>query len=139
MTRIVYKTCMPAPDKPSGKLLVRQGERIFDESGRDILELADEGGYSVSKVAEDLGMTVREFEGALERCVGIRPKELFRNHRAVTARRLIQEDMDLKEISERLGFRHYSHFASEMKGFYGIPPVQLQSVVKSRCSGVGSN
>ena len=130
---------MSSVNKPSSNLLVRKGEGIFDDLGRDILVLADKGRYSVSKVAGELGMTVREFEGALERCVGIRPKELFRNHRAVAARRLIQEGIDLKEISDRLGFRHYSHFAAEMKGFYGIPPVQLQTVARSRCNGVGSN
>ncbi len=87
----------------------------------------------MSKVAATLGLTVREFEGALERCVGIRPKELFRNHRAVMARRMIQEGDDLKQIAEKLGFRHYSHFAMEVKGFYGIPPVQLQTIVRERC------
>ena len=88
----------------------------------------------VSTVAETLGMTVREFEGALERSVGIRPKELFRNHRAVMARRMIQEGQNLHEISEKLGFRHYSHFATEMKKYYGIPPVQLQAMIRKRCA-----
>ncbi|YCM42423.1 helix-turn-helix domain-containing protein [Verrucomicrobiaceae bacterium 227] len=130
---------MSSPSKSTGNLLVRQGERILDSEGQDVLELADRAGYSVSKVADGLGMTVREFEGALERCLGIRPKVLFRNHRAVAARRLMQEGMDLKEIADRLGFRHYTHFAAEMKGFYGIPPVQLQTVVRNRCDGLGSN
>lgn len=120
-------------------VLTRQGERIFDQSGRDVIQLAENEGYNVSRVAELLGLTVREFEGALERCLGIRPKELFRNYRAVAARRLIQEGVDLKEISDRLGFRHYSHFATEIKGFYGIPPVQLQTVVRNRCEDISSN
>lgn len=119
-------------------VLTRQGERIFDQSGRDIIQLAENEGYTVSKVAGLLGLTVREFEGALERCLGIRPKDLFRNYRAVAARRLIQEGHDLKEVSERLGFRHYSHFATEMKGFYGVPPVQLQTIVRSRCENISS-
>ncbi len=118
----------------SNNPLFRRGERIFDESGRDIIELAEKESYMVSPVAEILGMTVREFEGALERSVGIRPKELFRNHRAVMARRMIQEHQDLHEISEKLGFRHYSHFATEMKKFYGIPPVQLQAMIRERCA-----
>lgn len=130
---------MSAQNGQSNNPLVREGERIFDSRGRDIMELSAQNGYNVSRVAEILGLTVREFEGSLERCVGIRPKELFRNHRAVTARRLIQEGEDLKVISERLGFRHYSHFATEMKGYYGVPPVQLQSIVRERCENAGSN
>lgn len=130
---------MSAHNGNTNNPLVREGERIFDSQGRDIIELSAENGYNVSRVAEILGLTVREFEGALDRCVGIRPKELFRNHRAVTARRMIQEGEDLKVVSERLGFRHYSHFATEMKGYYGIPPVQLESIVRGRCERVGSN
>ena len=107
----------------SNNPLFRRGERIYDESGRDIIELAE----------KILGMTVREFEGALERSVGIRPKELFRNHRAVMARRMIQERQDLHEISNKLGFRHYSHFATEIKKYYGIPPLQLQAMIRDRC------
>ena len=125
---------MPKSASLSNNPLFRRGERIYDETGRDIIELAEKESYMVSSVAEILGMTVREFEGALERSVGIRPKELFRNHRAVMARRMIQEGEDLHEISEKLGFRHYSHFATEMKKFYGIPPVQLQSMIRERCS-----
>lgn len=97
------------------------------------MELAQEEFFMVAKVAERLGLTVREFEGALERSVGIKPKELFRNRRALLARRQIKEGVNLRVIADKLGFRHYSHFATEMKGFYGIPPVQLQSVIRSRC------
>ena len=125
---------MPKSASESNNPLFRRGERIYDESGRDIIELAEKESFMVSTVAEILGMTVREFEGALERSVGIRPKELFRNHRAVMARRMIQESHDLHEIADKLGFRHYSHFATEMKKYYGVPPVQLQSLIRERCS-----
>jgi len=113
--------------------LVRDGQKIFDGQRRNIIEIAEEELFMVAKVASRLGLTVREFEGALERSIGIKPKELFRNRRALLARRMIQEGTNLREIAEQLGFRHYSHFATEMKGFYGIPPVQLQSVIRGRC------
>ena len=118
--------------------LVRDGQKIFDSSGRDIIELAEEEFFMVAKVAERIGMIVREFEGALERNMGIKPKELFRNRRALLARRQIQEGVNLRVIAEKLGFRHYSHFATEMKGFYGIPPVQLQTVIRARCVEAGA-
>ena len=113
--------------------LQRDGQKIFEPNGRDIIELAEQESFMVARVAARIGMTVREFEGALERSIGIKPKELFRNRRAILARRKIQEGDDLRDIAEELGFRHYSHFATEMKGFYGIPPVQLQSVIRGRC------
>lgn len=119
------------PQKHNG--MFRDGQKIFDSKGHDIIGIAEEELFMVAKVAARIGMTVREFEGALERSIGIKPKDLFRNRRALLARRLIQEGMNLRLIAEQLGFRHYSHFATEMKGFYGIPPVQLQGVIRDRC------
>lgn len=124
---------MRKPFKSTKNVLVRKGEQILDSEGRDILNLACEEGFRVSGVSERLGLTVREFEGALDRSFGVRPKELFRHHRAVKARRMIQEGVDLKKVAKDLSFRHYSHFATEMKKFYGLPPVQLQAVLVRQC------
>lgn len=108
---------------------------MVDQDGRDILEIAHNEGFMVNSVAERLGMTVRDFEVALDSAVGMNPKNFFRQYRAVLARRLILEGKDLHEIAENLGFRHYSHFSSEMKGFYGIPPLRLKKLIQLRVAG----
>lgn len=115
----------------------RKGDHVVDRNGRDILSIAYDEGFMVSSVAERLGMTVREFEIALDRIVGMNPKNYFRQYRAVLARRLIQEGVDLHDIARDLGFRHYSHFSTEMKGFYGIPPLRLKKMINARCGVVG--
>ena len=97
--------------------------------GRDVVELARHHRFSVSKVAEILGMTIYQLKAALEKAVGIGPKEYFRNHRAVLARKMIQDGLGLMEISDQLGFRYYTHFAAEIRTYYGISPRDLQKSI----------
>lgn len=125
--------------KSSAQIFNRQGQHIVDQEGRDLLELAHERGYTVKDVAEELGMTVRDFEVALDRAVGMNPKNFFRHYRAVLARRMIQEGQNLHDIAENLGFRHYSHFSTEMSGFYGIPPLKLKKLIDKRCAMEGKS
>lgn len=123
-------------ERSSNSFFDRNGDHVIDREGRDVLEIAHDEGFMVNGVAERFGMTVRDFEVALDRAVGMKPKNFFRQYRAVLARRMIQEGQNLHDIAEDLGFRHYSHFSTEMKGFYGIPPLKLQKVIRARCGGL---
>lgn len=122
----------------SDLLFDRRGDHVVDRKGRDLLEIAYEEGFMVNSVAKRLGMTVRDLEIALDRTVGMKPKNFFRQYRAILAKRMIQEGVGLHEIAEGLGFRHYSHFATEMKLFFEIPPLRLQKMIQKRCNVVKS-
>lgn len=113
--------------------LERQGQRYATPSGADLLELAEAEGFSVSGVAEHLKLTNRQLEYAVERASGLRPKELFRRHRMLLARRLVAEGFSLQVIAQRLGFKHYTHFASEVKSFFDLPPRKLQQTIREKC------
>ena len=113
--------------------LERRGQHFICRNGRDLLELAEEKAFSVSGVAEDLGLTNRQLEYAVERIAGLRPKDLFRRHRMLLARRLVAEGFSLQVIAQRLGFKHYTHFASEVKSFFDLPPRQFQKSVREMC------
>jgi AraC-like DNA-binding protein len=113
-------------------ILKRQGSKLCDPMGRDIIRLAEENNFSVSKVADILGLRVYQFKAALERACGMGPKELFRHHRAVMARWMISEGSGLRLISDKLGFRYYTHFAAEIRSFYGIPPRELQRILRAK-------
>lgn len=110
--------------------LTRNGFQICDSKGKDVIKLALENQFSVSKVAAAMGMKVFQLKAALEQVVGLGPKEFFRHYRAVQARRMISEGCALKEISDLLGFRYYTHFAAEIRTFYGIPPRLLQKIIE---------
>lgn len=110
----------------------RKGERIYDDSGTDLLALAEQHGFNVKKVASALGFTSIQFQRHIEAAIGLKPKDLFCNHRAILAKRMISEGMDLHEISEKLNYLYYSHFCTDIKKFFGIPPKQLEKRLKPK-------
>ena len=113
--------------------LERKGQHFVCPDGRDLLDLAETEGFSVSGVADELKLTNRQLEYAVERVAGLRPKELFRRHRMLLARRLVAEGYSLQVIAQRLGFKHYTHFASEVKSYFNLPPRQFQKSVRAMC------
>ncbi|NNM28434.1 MAG: AraC family transcriptional regulator [Akkermansiaceae bacterium] len=124
--------------KDSAKFtLRREGQRYVCPDDRDLLDIAEEEAFSVSGVAEALRLTNRQLEYAVERASGLRPKELFRRHRMVLARRMVAEGFSLQVIAQSLGFKHYTHFASEVKSYFDLPPRQFQKSVRAMCSDVG--
>jgi AraC-like DNA-binding protein len=114
---------MAEPDTESFKL-ERKGQHFACPDGRDLLELAETEGFSVSGVADELQLTNRQLEYAVERVAGLRPKELFRRHRMLLARRLVAEGYSLQVIA---------HFASEVKSYFNLPPRQFQKSVRAMC------
>ena len=88
---------------PTPFRLARKGQRYVCPDGRDLLELAEAEGFSVSGVAEAMGLTNRQLEYAVERTCGLRPKELFRRHRMVLAKRFVAEGFPLQVIAQKLG------------------------------------
>jgi AraC-like DNA-binding protein len=110
----------------------RTGYQVQDAAGRDIVKLAAEHQFSVTKVARCLGMTAYQLKAALEKAVGLAPKEFFRNYRALQARWMIGDGVPLGDISKELGFRYYTHFAAEIRAYYGVPPRDLQKMLRSQ-------
>ncbi|MGJ8656953.1 MAG: helix-turn-helix domain-containing protein [Akkermansiaceae bacterium] len=112
MTRIKHK-------------ITRDGNRILMNDHIDILELAEKHRFRVKSVCSEIGLTSVQFETLMLKFLEIQPKDLFRRHRALMARRQMMEGASSHTISESLGFKNYSHFCIEIKFFYGIPPQRL--------------
>ena len=108
----------------------RKGDRVYDKSGTDLLLLAEQNNFNVRKVAEVLGFTVVQFQRHVESAIGLKPKDLFCNHRALLAKRMITEGVDLHDVSEKLGYLYYSHFCTDIKKFFGITPKQLEKKLR---------
>ena len=108
----------------------RQGARIVDTSGVNLLQLAEQNNFNVKRVAEILGFTVIQLQRHVENAVGLKPKDLFCNHRALLAKRMINEGINLHDISEKLGYLYYSHFCTDVKKFFGISPKQLEKKLR---------
>jgi AraC-like DNA-binding protein len=111
-------------------VFTRNGFTVRDPQGRDVMKIAEREHFSVSRVAEELGLSIHQFKAALEKTVGLCPKEFFRHYRALLARWMISESIPLLDISEKLGFLYYTHFAAEIRSFYGISPRSLQRILQ---------
>jgi AraC-like DNA-binding protein len=122
-------TCKDQSTADRSYAFTRIGFQVCDPQGRDVIKLAEKEHFSVTRVAEELGLSIHQFKAYFERTVGLCPKEFFRHYRAVKARRMISESIPLVEIAEQLGFRYYTHFAAEIRSFYGISPRDLQRLV----------
>lgn len=116
---------------PAPNPFIRAGDRVLDKSsGADLLLMAEQNNFSVSKVAKSLGLSVIQLQKHVENTIGLKPKELFCKHRAVLTKRMICEGADLHEISDQLGYHHYSHFCTDTKRFFGISPTQLEKKLR---------
>ena len=104
----------------------RHADRLIHNDGTDLLTLAEEHGFNVKNVAKELELTVIQLQRHVESAIGLKPKDLFCNHRALLAKRMITEGVNLHDIGEKLGYLYYSHFCTDIKKFYGISPKQLE-------------
>lgn len=125
-----HEPTMSRPATPTP--FFRKGDRVYDKSGVDLLQLAEQHNFNVRQVAKELGFTVVQLQRHVEAAIGLKPKDLFCNHRALLAKRMISEGMDLHAVSEKLGYLYYSHFCTDIKKFFSITPKQLERKLKAK-------
>lgn len=54
--------------------------------------------------------------------------EMLRQHRMARARALLLDtELSIQEVAERVGYRHGSHFSTAFKRTFGHPPSHLRS------------
>jgi AraC-like DNA-binding protein len=106
----------------------RVGNRLLDGYGRDVMAIALQHGYSVVLTSAALGLKPFQLKRRVEAVIGLAPKDYFRLHRACLAKCMMLEGLPLEAISDALGFRHYTHFAAEVRAFFGCCPRDLRAI-----------
>lgn len=77
----------------------------------------------VSTMANDMGLSRCRFSKLFRKVYGIAPREYITSLRLNHAKELlIQTDMPIQRIGERLGFGSASHFSRQFKRWTGVPP-----------------
>ncbi len=75
------------------------------------------------QIARELAMSVSTLERVCRRELGVTPAKAWASLRMEEALRLIRHsNMQIKEISENLGYSHQNHFANAFSRHYGKPP-----------------
>jgi len=79
-------------------------------------------GYSASKMAKALGVTLRFLERFFRTRFGTGPHDWMVRTRMRHAAGLLSEGISVKAVSLEVGYKQLSHFSREFKRFFGVPP-----------------
>ncbi len=82
-----------------------------DEPGADVRTLAVASGYSPA-----------QFRLRFHQWVGQSPQTYLRSRRLAVARHMLESDLPIGEIAQRLGFRSVSPFTRRFRQTFGVPP-----------------
>lgn len=82
----------------------------------------------VEDIAVDLAIHTNYFSAVFKKIMGITPKQFITDRRMLKAKRLIQvEKMEIKKISEILGYSNQLQFSKEFKKYFGECPSKLKN------------
>jgi transcriptional regulator GlxA family with amidase domain len=111
---------------------------IFVHSRLDLVSdwehRAQASGYSASKMAETLGVTLRFLERFFQARFGVGPHSWIVHMRMTHAAALLATGISVKAVSIELGYKQVSHFSREFKRFFGMPPRNYVFAETSRTS-----
>ena len=94
----------------------------FGHVVHDSLEtLAFKEGYRVCALCRRLGLSEAYLRELFMRDLGLSPKEWMQWERMVVARRMLVWGVDPVDISDTLGFNHFSSFRREFRLVHGVP------------------
>ncbi len=90
------------------------------------LRLAREVEYDPRKLAERVGVSLRQLQRYFSQDFGMPPREWLKEKRAVDARVLLRERISLKRVAVALGYDHASQFSRDFKVSYRMTPKEFR-------------
>lgn len=85
---------------------------------------AEEAGYTATKMALKLGVTLRLLESFFRARFGEGPHDWMVRMRMTHAAGLLRAGIPVKIVSSQAGYKQVSHFSREFKRFFGASPVR---------------
>jgi len=78
--------------------------------------------YSVSKMANSVGVSERQLERHFPHLLGQSPKKWVDALRMADSWRLLRRGLMVKEVAARVGFKHVQDFTHAFERVYGVRP-----------------
>ena len=101
----------------NGLVMRSKLDRISDWERR-----ARECGYSPSKVAAAVGVTLRLLEIFFQERFGLGPHEWILRVRMQDAAAMLVAGGSVKSVADKVGYKQASHFSREFKRCFAVPP-----------------
>ena len=101
----------------------REREQLLEEKG---VTLAVKSGFVASRLAKELGVTVRQLERDARRLDGRNLREWLFERRMIYARCLLLSGLSVKTVAAELGFAHVPSFCRSFKRHFGLTPRQFR-------------
>jgi transcriptional regulator GlxA family with amidase domain len=104
----------------------RQKGMIKLDNSQDWLESARQANWSVTRMSRLYGVSSRTLERYFLENTGQTPKTWLSEQRQWQAGEILQENnVSVKEVAIRLGYKHAHHFSREFKKYWGICPTDF--------------
>jgi AraC-like DNA-binding protein len=88
---------------------------------------ARNSGYCIETLARRMDVTLRQLERYFKSCHGTCPKLWCNALRMKEAERLLHRGFLVKQVAQRLGYKHPHHFARAFKNWKGISPSEARN------------
>ena len=103
---------------------------------QDWPQKANQAGWSVKKMADLCGVSMRSLERHFVRNMGLKPKEWMTQCRHRRAVELLKDSSSIKETAAELGYKHSTHLARNFKKHWGCCPKQFNLHLKAQTVNV---
>ena len=100
---------------------------------------ARKSGYRVDELAQRVGVTERHLERYFSKRFGQMPKGQLDEWRMAVGRRYLQRGLTIKEVAERLKFKHVQDFTRAFERVYGVSPSDSRTLKSDGRTRVGRN
>src|SRR5947208_3017609 len=85
-------------------------------------ELAAKADWSASMLANGCGVSLRTLQRYFGKEMGKSPKVWLAEQRQYQAMELLRKGHSVKELADRLGYEHPTHFSRDFKRYWGCTP-----------------
>ncbi|MFO7546718.1 MAG: AlkA N-terminal domain-containing protein, partial [Trueperaceae bacterium] len=126
--RASFRPCLRCrPELAPGNAPIDGAHRIALRVMDRLAEEAPEGAPSLTRLAEEIGLSERQLRRIVQRELGASPSGLVRTHRLLLAKQLLTEtDLPVIDVAYASGFRSLRRFNDAFRTHYAMPPTRLR-------------
>lgn len=117
---------------PQSTSPVPMSRRLLQLSQQEWHAKAQAANYSVRRLAELCGVSLRTLERHFDKVLGKSPQVWLDEARMAVARELLVDGSSVKETAALSGFKTQQHFSRMFRKYHGYPPKQHWQLLEAK-------